>query len=77
MRILHSRSHKGMSFEVWTNQGAWFWGLIIPPSTGGIVGVALTETEAIQEARAAIQELANRAHPRLGSDALGHACSAG
>ncbi len=77
MRILHSGSHKEMSFELWTSQGAWFWGLIIPLSTRGIIGVALTEAEAIQEARAAIEELANSSYHRLGSDALGHACSAG
>ena len=77
MNIIHRRNHQGMSFELWTNQGAWFWGLVNPPRRSGVVGVARTEAEAVREARGAIEELANSSCHRLGSDALGHICSVG
>lgn len=74
MKAPNRNFHSGMSFELWTSQGSWFWGLINPRRKGGIVGAALTEAEARCEARSAIEELANG--NGSGSGASRHECSA-
>jgi hypothetical protein len=59
MKIASRRYHSGMGYDLWANQGAWFWGLVNLRVKGGIVGAARTKAEAIREARAAIEELSN------------------
>jgi hypothetical protein len=47
-----------VSFNVWTVQGSWFWSLAYPRHEGGAIGAAASQSEAIQEARAAAKQLA-------------------
>lgn len=74
MKLPSRKYHSGVPFELWTGQGAWFWGLVNPRSKGGIVGAAPTEAEAMREARTAIEELANDPHQGLGSGQLCQGC---
>jgi hypothetical protein len=48
------------SFNLWTAQRTWFWSLIYPAQQGGVIGVASSQAEALDEAYAAIERL-----PRL------------
>ena len=54
---MRSHSHLGIGFELWSNQRVWFWSLVNPCGNGGAIGAATTETEAVCEARAVIEEL--------------------
>jgi hypothetical protein len=54
---MHSRSHLGIGFELWSNQRVWFWSVVNPRGNGGAIGAATTEAEAMREACAAIEEL--------------------
>jgi hypothetical protein len=57
MEKLRRGYDSGMGFDLWVNQGAWFWGFTNRLIKGGIVGAARTKAEAIREACAAIEEL--------------------
>jgi hypothetical protein len=57
MKVTRRESDSGMSFDLWANHGAWFWGLTNLRVKGRIVGAARTKAEAIREACAAIEEL--------------------
>jgi hypothetical protein len=63
MKILSRGYHNGVHLELWTNQGAWFWGLVNLRRNGGVVGAATSEAEAIREAHNAIEELSNTLIP--------------
>ena len=65
---MRSRSHLGIGFELWSNQRVWFWSVINPRCNGGTIGAATTESEAVREACAAIEELS--APRRSASSAL-------
>jgi hypothetical protein len=54
---MHSRSHLGIGFELWSNQRVWFWSVVNPPGNGGAIGAATTEAEAVREACTVIEEL--------------------
>lgn len=54
---MHSRSHLGIGFELWSNQRVWFWSVINSRGNGGAIGAAITEAEAVREACTAIEEL--------------------
>jgi hypothetical protein len=49
-----------IAFKVWTGRGIWFWFVVNPQRNGGTIGVAATETEAIDEARWSIEEMSAR-----------------
>jgi hypothetical protein len=49
-----------ITFEVWTRRGTWFWHVVNPQGTGGTIGAAATEVEAIREARSSIAEMSAR-----------------
>jgi hypothetical protein len=49
-----------ITFEVWAHQGTWFWHVVNPQGTGGTIGAAATEAEAIREARSSIEEMSAR-----------------
>jgi hypothetical protein len=53
-------NHLGVSFDIWRGQWTWFWSLVNPHHDGGAVGAALTEADAIREARTAIEEMSAR-----------------
>jgi len=57
MEKLRRGYDNGMGFDLWLNQGAWFWGFTNRLIKGGIVGAARTKAEAIREACAALEEL--------------------
>jgi hypothetical protein len=57
MRI--SKNHLGIGFEVWDGQQTWFWLISNPHREGGTIGAALTESEAVLQARSSIEELAD------------------
>ena len=54
MRFL---SHMGVRFELWNRQQTWFWYVVNPRRSGGTIGAAATEVEAIREARWSIEEM--------------------
>jgi len=54
---MHSRSHLGIGFELWSNQRVWFWSVVNSRDNGGAIGAATTEAEAVREACTAIEEL--------------------
>jgi len=43
---------------VWTVQRTWFWSLVYPDRHGGAIGAAASEAEAVEEAQAAIERVA-------------------
>jgi hypothetical protein len=51
------RSHLGVEFEVWDSKPAWFWMVIDPLRSGGAIGAAATEAEAVREACVSINEM--------------------
>jgi hypothetical protein len=57
MEKLRRGYDSGMGFDLWVNQGAWFWGFTSRLVKGGIVGAARTKAEAIREGCAALEEL--------------------
>jgi hypothetical protein len=54
---MRSLSHMGVGFEVWNRQQTWFWYVVNPQRSGGTIGAAANEVEAIREARWAIEEM--------------------
>jgi len=63
-----NRFHWGTGFEVWTAQQTWFWFVVNPHRSGGTIGAAATEAEALREACLSIEEIA--AHRGAGVSAL-------
>jgi hypothetical protein len=45
-------------FNLWNVHGSWFWCLVYPRQEGGAIGVAPSEPQAVEEARAAIRQVA-------------------
>lgn len=60
MTTSHRKYHQGFGFDLWTDRGAWFWQLAGRYCGAGTIGSALTETEALREAYAAVEELSAR-----------------
>ncbi len=56
MRI--SKHHLGIGFEVWNAQQSWFW-FVANTSRNGMIGAAATESDAVREAHASIEEISN------------------
>jgi hypothetical protein len=54
------RNHLGTSFTVWKRRQTWFWLVRSEHGNGGAIGTAATESEAIREACASIEEMAAR-----------------
>jgi hypothetical protein len=59
MRI--SQHYLGIGFEVWNAQQSWFW-LVENTNRKGVIGAAATESDAMREARASIEEISNSKH---------------
>jgi len=53
----HSRSHLEIGFKVWEDHQCWFWLVTGPHSSGGTIGTAATEADAIRDARSLIEDL--------------------
>jgi hypothetical protein len=66
---MHSRSHLGIGFELWSNQRVWFWSVVNPHGNSGTIGAATTEAEAVREACTAIEEL-SALHRRRSASAV-------
>ena len=56
MRI--SKHHLGVGYDVWNTQETWFW-FVANTNRNGVIGAAATESDAIREARASIEELSD------------------
>jgi len=50
------RTHLGVDFVVWENEGASFWFLIDPSGEGGMIGVSPNEAQATRDACISIEE---------------------
>lgn len=48
--------HLGAGFRVWNAQQTWFWLVANPYRSGGVIGTAATEAQAIREACWTIEE---------------------
>jgi len=53
----NQRTYSGIIFEVWEGQQSWFWFVIDPQCDGGAIGVATSETAAVRDACASIDEM--------------------
>ena len=51
------RRHLGVDFVVWRRESAWFWLLINPLGSGGVIGAAINEARAIREACLSIEAM--------------------
>ncbi|MBV8450876.1 MAG: hypothetical protein JOZ29_01200 [Deltaproteobacteria bacterium] len=49
--------HLGTSFTVWSRRRTWFWSVFDQHRTGGTIGTAATEAEAIRDACSSIEEM--------------------
>jgi hypothetical protein len=56
------RNHLGTSFTVWKRRQTWFWLVLNQHGTGGTIGTAVTENEAVSEACSSIEEMAAHHH---------------
>ncbi len=54
------RDHLGTGFEVWAAQQTWFWFVIDPHRSGGMIGAAATEAESVREACLSIEKMSAR-----------------
>jgi hypothetical protein len=55
---MHSRrDYRGASFAVWTGELTWFWRVFNSHHSGGAVGAAPSEADAVHEACIAIEEM--------------------
>jgi len=55
---MHSRrDYLGTGFAVWTGELTWFWRVFNSHHSGGAVGAAASEADAIREACIAIEEM--------------------
>lgn len=63
----NTRYHLGTDFEIWTAQQTWFWFVVNPHRSGGTIGAAATEADALREACLSIEEIA--AHRGAGAPA--------
>jgi hypothetical protein len=61
------RNHLGTSFTVWYRQMSWFWLVLDQQGSGGTIGTAATEAEAVREACYSIEEMAARRRSSLAS----------
>jgi hypothetical protein len=59
-KMTSSRYYQGLGFNLWTSRGAWFWQLVNRCRGAGAIGAAPTETEALGEVYAAIEEVSAR-----------------
>ncbi|MGH7865433.1 MAG: hypothetical protein ACREQB_10605 [Candidatus Binataceae bacterium] len=50
----------GTGFQVWTAQHTWFWLVVNPHRSGGTIGAAATEVDAVLAARSLIEDIAAR-----------------
>jgi hypothetical protein len=53
-------NHLGSSFEIWNSNQGWFWLVVNSDRSGGAIGSAATEAEAIREARISVERLSAR-----------------
>jgi hypothetical protein len=51
------KSHLGVDFVIWRRESAWFWLLMNPLGSGGVIGAAINEARAIREACLSIEAL--------------------
>jgi len=61
------RNHLGTSFTVWSSRRTWFWLVLDQHRTGGTIGTATTEAEAIHDACSSIEEMSPQLPSRLAS----------
>jgi hypothetical protein len=57
------RHHLGIGFEVWgarDDQPSWFWLVVDSRRSGGTIGSAATEADAISDACASIEEISSQ-----------------
>ncbi len=57
---MKTRSHMGISYEVWKGGHAWFWLIGDPRSERAAIGAAADEAGAVREACSSIEEIAAR-----------------
>ena len=53
----NQRTYAGIIFEVWEGQPSWFWFVVDPQCDGGAIGVAASETAAVRDACASIDDM--------------------
>ena len=52
-----SRNHLGVDFVIWRRESAWFWFLLNPRGTGGLIGATSNEAQAMREACLSIEAI--------------------
>ena len=56
---MSSHTYLGVRFDVWNNQGAWFWRVVNPGCHTGLIGAAPRQDDAEREARSSIEEMSS------------------
>jgi hypothetical protein len=54
---LSRKHHRGVDYVIWRRESAWFWFLLNPRSTGGLIGATSNESQAIREACLSIEAI--------------------
>jgi len=57
------RSYRGNSFTVWSRSHTWFWLVLDQQGSGGAIGTAASEAQAIGDARSSIEEMTGEFPP--------------
>lgn len=60
MKVSNNTNCSDLNVVVRPDRGAWLWRLVTWCHGAGIIGAAATRSEAVGEARAAVDELATR-----------------
>jgi hypothetical protein len=55
--MMQPRRHLGVDFAIWEREDAWFWFLINPRDSGGLIGTATNEAAVELEACVSIEEI--------------------
>ena len=67
---MSSHTHLGVRFDVWDNQGAWFWRVVNAGGHTGLIGAAPKQADAEREARSSIEELSSKLRDAASFDDL-------
>jgi hypothetical protein len=51
------KHHLGVDFVIWRRDSAWFWLLINPRGTGGMIGATSNKSQAMREACLSIEAI--------------------
>ena len=54
---MRNENHLGIAFQIWSGPQTWFWFVVNPHRSGGAIGAAASEADAMREACLSIEEI--------------------